>query len=259
MCTGANYSAVQRKVLAELSIPLDDQVAIDTATGGVIHERKTAVESMSVGGLTVLQMSVNTLDSTVLSQDHQRVSGILGESFLKHFDILLDYEKKSLVLDRTSQLSNSLAGEQIPFSRFGVRDGTRTLDRIVIELKIPAYLKQPLLCVVDNGASSPLLFPEESQGQHLQIFARPSKMTTFSGDRCLAADTSLVIGDSTLHGAEVFSCGNMTRKAADTDCLLPTRLFKQIFISHTNSYLIVNPKTDPHNVQEVADAVLLTR
>jgi hypothetical protein len=30
--TGANYSAVQRKIFAELSVPLDDQVAIDTAT-----------------------------------------------------------------------------------------------------------------------------------------------------------------------------------------------------------------------------------
>src|SRR5271167_757988 len=51
--TGSNYSAVQRKVLAELSIPLEDQVVIETAMGGSIHERKTTVESMSVGGLTV--------------------------------------------------------------------------------------------------------------------------------------------------------------------------------------------------------------
>ena len=71
---------------------------------------------MSVGGLTVLQMSVNTLDSTVLSQDYQRLSGILGESFLKHFDILLDNERKMLVLDRTSRLADSLSGEQLPFS-----------------------------------------------------------------------------------------------------------------------------------------------
>jgi hypothetical protein len=98
-----------------VSIPLEDQVVIDTATDGSIHERRTTVESMSVGGLTVPQMDVYTLDPKVLSLNHQPISGILRESFLKHFDILLDNEKKILVLDRTSRLSESLAGEQLPF------------------------------------------------------------------------------------------------------------------------------------------------
>jgi hypothetical protein len=161
--TGSNYGAVQRKILTELSIPPEDQVAIDMATGGVIHERKTTVESMSVGGLTVLQMSVKTLDSTVLSQNHQRLSGILGESFLKHFDILLDNEKKRLVLDRTSRVADSLSGERLPFSPHGIRDGSRTLDRIVVELKIPRYLQQSLRCLVDSGAGSPFSFLKKAR------------------------------------------------------------------------------------------------
>jgi hypothetical protein len=242
-----------------VSIPLEDQVVIDTATDGSIHERRTTVESMSVGGLTVSQMDVYTLDPKVLSLNHQHISGILGESFLKHFDILLDNEKKILVLDRTSRLSESLAGKQLPFSRFGIRDASRTLDRIVIELKIPRYLEQSLRCLVDSGASAPLLYPEESQAWRLQVLAHPSEMTTLSRERCIVAGTRLIIGGSAFPAAEVLSCGNMTRKAADTDCLLPTRLFKQIFISHANSYIIVNPQKDSRKLQELADAVLLAR
>jgi hypothetical protein len=257
--TGCNYSAVQRKILAELSIPLEDQAAIDTATGGVIHERKTTVESMSVGGLTVLQMSVNTLDSTVLSQNHQHLSGILGESFLKHFDILLDNEKKMLVLDRTSRVADSLSGERLPFSPHGIRDGSRTLDRIVVELKIPRYLQQSLRCLVDSGAGSPFLFPEKSQAWRLQVLAHPSEMVTHNGDRCIMAGTRLIIGGTDLPAAEVFSCGNTTREVVDTDCPLPTQLFKQIFVSHANSYIIVNPKKDSRKLQELADVRLLSR
>jgi predicted aspartyl protease len=257
--TGANISTVQRKVLAELSIPLEDQVVIDTATDGSIHERKTTVESMSVGGLTVLQMNVYTLDPRVLSQNHQRISGILGESFLKHFDILLDNEKKILVLDRTSRLAESLAGEQLPFSRFGIGETGRTRDRIVVELKIPSYLQRPLRCVVDSGASSPLLFPEKSQAWRLQVLDHPSEMTTLTGDRCIVAGSGLIIGSSAFPTTEVFSCGNMTRKAADIDCLLPTHLFKQIFVSHVNSYIIVNPQKASRKLQELADTVLLVR
>jgi hypothetical protein len=121
------------------------------------------------------------------------------------------------------------------------------------------YLEQSLRCLVDSGARSPVLFPEESQAQHLQTIARPSAMATLSGDRCIVARTSLIIGGTSLPGAEVFSCGNMTRKVADTDCLLPTHLFKQIFVSHANSYIIVNPKKDSRKLQETADTVLLAR
>jgi hypothetical protein len=257
--TGSNYSAVQPKILAQLSISLEDQVVIDTATGGSIHERKTTVEIMSVGGLTVLQMNVYTLDPRVLSQNHQHISGILGESFLKHFDILLDHEKKILVLDRTSRLAESLAGEQLPFSRFGSRDAGRTPDRIVVELKIPRYLQQSLSCLVDSGASSPFVFPEESQAWRLQVLAHPSEMATLKGDRCIVAEERMIIGGIAFPATEVFSCGNVTRKVADTDCLLPTHLFKQIFISHSNSYIIVNPQKASRKLQELADTVLLAR
>ena len=257
--TGSNYSAVQRKVLAELSIPLEDQVVIDTATDGSIHERKTTIESMSVGGLTVLRITVCTLDPRLLSLNRQHIAGVLGESFLKHFDILLDNEKNILVLDRTSRLSESLAGEQIPFSRFGIRDGGRTLDRIVIELKIPRYRQQALRCLVDSGASSPFLLPERSEASRLQVLAHPSGLVTLNGDGCIEAGIPLIVGGSDLRTTEFFSCRNMTREAADTDCLLPTHLFKKIFVSHANSYLIVNPKRDARKMQELADVVHLAR
>jgi hypothetical protein len=257
--TGSNCTAIQPRILAQLSVPLKDRVVVDTALDGSIHERTATIESISVGDVSVSQMYVDTFNSKLFSQKHQHIAGVLGESFLKHFDILLDNEKKILVLDRTSRLSDSFAGEHLPFSRFGVLDGGRTLDRIVIELKMRDYLEQSLRCLVDSGARSPVLFPEESQAQHLQTIARPSAMAIQSGDRCVVARTSLIIGGTSLPTAEVFSCGNITRKATDTDCLLPTYFFKQIFISHANSYIIVNPQKTSRKLQELADTVLLAR
>jgi hypothetical protein len=73
------------------------------------------------------------------------------------------------------------------------------------------------------------------------------------------ARTRLIIGGTDLPATEVFSCGNTTREVVDTDCLLPTQLFKQIFVSHANSYIIVNPKKDSRKLQELADIRLLSR
>jgi hypothetical protein len=160
-----------------------------------------------------------------------------------------------LVLDRTSRLADSLSGEQLPFSRYGIRDGNRTLDRIVVDLKIPRYRQQPLRCLLDSGASSPFLLLETTDTWRLQAFAHPSRLVTLNGDGCIEAETPLIIGNSTFRGTEIFSCGSMTRKVADTDCLLPTRLFKQVFVSHANSYIIVNPKRESHKLQELANTV----
>jgi hypothetical protein len=40
--------------------------------------------------------------------------GILGENFLKHFDVLIDNDRHTLALDRTNGLAQSLAGERLP-------------------------------------------------------------------------------------------------------------------------------------------------
>jgi hypothetical protein len=257
--TGSNCTAIQPRILAQLSVPLQDRVDVDTALDGSIHERRAAIESISVGDVSVSQMYVDTANAKLFSQKHQHIAGVLGESFLKHFDILLDNDKKILVLDRTSRLADSLSGERLPFSRYGVRNGRRTLDRIVVELNIPRYRQQSLRCLVDSGASSPFLFSERSEAWRLQVLAHPSGLVTLSGDGCIEAGIPLIVGGSDLRTTEFLSCRNMTREAADTDCLLPTHLFKKIFVSHANSYLIVNPKRDAPKMQEIADTVPLAR
>lgn len=242
--TGTNITYVQSQLLAQLSIPLGEEVLIHTATG-ISRPRKTTAESIGVGGLTVLQIEVDALDPSQLSKDHQRLSGILGENFLKHFDILLDNEKKALVLDRTSRLADSFHGEQLPFSRFGSFDAGPTPDRIIVELKLPSYREQPLRCVVDSGANSTILYPETNKVRHTQLFSQLSELHTLNGNRCVMEKSLMVMGGSSLPDTDVLACQNMTRETSDSDCLVPTYLFKEILISHTNSYIILNPRKNP--------------
>lgn len=256
--TGTNITYVTSQLLTQLSIPLGEEVVIHTATG-ISHQRKTTVESIGVGGLTVLQIEADVLDPGQLTKDHQRLSGILGENFLKHFDILLDNEKKALVLDRTSRLAKSFYGEQLPLSRFGSFEAGPTPDRIIVELKLLSYREQPLRCVVDSGANSTILYPETSKVWRTQLFSQPSEMHTLNGNRCVMQKSLMVMGGSTLPDTEVLVCQNMTRETFDSDCLLPTYLFKKILISNLNSYVIVNPQKASRAPQEPVDTVLSAR
>jgi len=69
----------------------------------------------------------------------------------------------------------------------------------------------------------------------------------------------IVIGGSILPDTGVLVCQNMTREAFDSDCLLPTYIFKGILISHLNSFVVVNPRKASRRSQEPANTVLLTR
>jgi gag-polyprotein putative aspartyl protease len=256
--TGTNITHVQSQLLAQLSIPLGEQIVIRTAKG-ISHWRKTTVESIGIGGLTVLQIEVDALDPGQLSKNHQRLSGILGENFLKHFDILLDNEKKTLVLDRTLRLAESFYGEQLPFSRFGSSDAGPTPDRIVVELKILSYREQSLRCVLDSGTNSTILYPETSKVWNTQLFSQPSELYALNGKSCFMEKSLMVMGGSIRPDTEVLVCENMRREASDSDCLVPTYLFKEILISHLNSYVIVNPRKGSRRSPEPADTVLSAR
>jgi gag-polyprotein putative aspartyl protease len=258
--TGTNMTYVQSQLLAQLSIPLGEQVAVHTVTG-MSQRRKTTVESIGVGGLTVLQIEVDALDSDQRSRDHQRFSGVLGENFLKHFDILLDNKKEVLVLDRTSRLAKSYDGEHLPFSRFGSFDVVSSADRIIVELKILSYREQSLRCVVDSGANSNaiILYPETSKVWNTLLLSQPSKLRTLNGKSCFMEKSLMVVGGRIHPDTEVLVCENMTREASDSDCLLPTDLFQAILISHQNSYVIVNPRKGPRRSEEPANTVLSAR
>ena len=256
--TGTNITRVQSQLLTQLSIPLGEEVVVHTTTG-VTRQRRTTAESIGVGGLTVLQIKIDALESDQLSKLHQRLSGILGENYLKYFDILLDNEKKTLVLDRTSRLAKSLEGEQLPFSWFGSFDASPTPDRIVVELKIPSYRKQSLRCVLDSGANSTILYPETSKDWHMLLLSQPSEIRTINGNSCIVRKSLMALGGSVLPDTGLFVCEKMTRKTSDSDCLIPTAFFKEILISHLNSYVIVNPRKGSRRPQETADTALFAR
>ena len=256
--TGSNITRVQSQLLAQLSISPGQELVVHTTTG-LTHQRRTTAESIGVGGLTVLRVEIDALESEQLSINHQRLSGILGENFLKHFDILLDNERKTLVLDRTSRLAESFYGEQLPFSRFGSFDTGATPDRIVVELKIPSYRKQSLRCALDSGANFTILYPETSKVWNTLLLSQPPEMHTLGGNSCIMERSLMGVGGSFHADSEFGVCEKMTREASDSDCLLSTHLFQAILISHLNSYVIVNPRKGPRRSEEPVNTVLSAR
>jgi predicted aspartyl protease len=253
--TGANTTVVKRQVLHKLNILADQPVTIASSLGDAQHQR-AEIERVAIAGLSIEHVEVNTLEDGQLGALEGHVQGILGENILKNFDLLIDNDRQLLTFDRTSSLGDSLAGEHLQLSRSGSFNKAPTADRIVVQLKAPSLLPRPLLFLVDSGANVAMLYP--SQGETMQSSHHGSIQSLNANRSCHVERTNLVVGLHTFSQVQLAACEGMTRNKTDTDGLLPTSIFRQLFICHKGDYVIANPQPVA-KATEIIDEVAQSR
>lgn len=109
--TGANVSAIDESLLKKFGLAITGDTEVE-GTAGVSKAKKTRVGSFAVSGKSVkeLKPTVQNLGGLLDPAGGQTV-GILGNDFLKHFVVEIDYRAKSMIL-RDSGFGS---GVSIPF------------------------------------------------------------------------------------------------------------------------------------------------
>ena len=88
-----------------------------------------------------------------------RIRGVLGENFLAHFDLLIDYAHKLLCLDETSAMRESVRGEHI-LAR-GTEHPENELpftERLVISVHLSGTGTRQILLQLDSGSDGLVLY-----------------------------------------------------------------------------------------------------
>jgi predicted aspartyl protease len=229
--TGCAKTIVDRKLADELGLaPVGEKTVV-----GVLASAKLAVvhvNSLSVGGATVLGGNVFSTDhaATVTS----RVRGVLGEDFLRNFDLLIDYRHQVVRLESApGTMAETAAGEHLPLHF--------TRNRLVITGHIREFGDAELSLLLDSGTNQLTLFkdnlgPGESQ-------AVPIWTASFGQWGASSATArrirSLNLGNSSVSDLIVIALSR--RPDFDLDGLIPTSLFHSILIGHTGRFVILNP------------------
>jgi hypothetical protein len=239
--TGANITLVERRLLQQLHMSAHESVTIDTSLGAT-PSQQAVLASVAVGGIVVQQVAVDSIEPIQLGAHQGHVRGLLGENFLKYFDVLIDNEQQILTLDQTSGLQDALSGEHLQLLRFGSFNGSPTADRIVVRLTVPSFLQEPLLFLVDSGTNTAMLYPSPGLARRAMQSSQQGRVRSLDDTQnCQYEKARLELGSSTFRGIELAACEGLTRNKTDTDGLLPTRIFRQLFISHRGAYVIANP------------------
>jgi hypothetical protein len=239
--TGSNSTVLEPKLAAQLNLP---RVGQDVVSGVQADTRVSVVhaESMSMAGATLVN-----LDLVVCSRRcplPYDARGILGENFLAKFDFLVDYRHHLLELDSTAgELVNHLEGERLPVRTSGLVEGQHTSGRLIVTGQAIELGKKPLSLLLDSGINFMVLSGGPGRlgaGTLGQDFAIASVSGT-SGYASLNTRMirALRLGSKTVNN--VLATAPAKCPAMDTDGLMPLSAFHSVFISHSHSFVILDP------------------
>jgi hypothetical protein len=244
--TGNLITMVDPALAAELALRPTTSIGVVAVTQAQ-RAAIQVVDSISVEEHSIQQPLLITHELSQLQASNPRIRGILGQNFLAHFDLLMDYQHKLLCLDETGQLQQSLAGEHLPL----VEPRTRETDfpfaqPLIIQAHLTASSRQILLRL-DSGSNMPLLYDGDQDsvswiqkqpsltgrvvGNSNQSFAATPTQDIYFGSHALTQVTFVTPLKST-----------HSRSMHGEDGLLPTSLLRRIFISYNNRFIILSPK-----------------
>jgi predicted aspartyl protease len=233
--TGATVTVVDTALFNELGLPAEGSSRV-TSSAGVSTQIRSVVKEVAVDCLSAQKIVVVSMKSPVAGSDYRAVRGILGENFLRHFDILFDNQHRKMTLDAVGDLADSLAGERLPIRSPPLPGYDEDRYRPMISVTVEASGQASLL--LDSAATELILL---RRGNQWKGFG-DTRVTTVNGRLTCESTTGRVfLGKETVSYLPMVSCQGASVKASESEGLLPTAIFKQIFISHAGSYAIVNP------------------
>jgi hypothetical protein len=198
------------------------------------------INSLSVAGASVSGGEIFSSDSVATVSG--KVRGVLGEDFLRNFDLLVDYRHQVIELESsTSLLAETATGEHLPLQLDGIYQGQPAHNRLVVSGSIPELGGRPMTLLLDSGANHIVLFRDSLGGGGAQSeTVREGVLGSWiTSDTTTRTFRSLTVGKSSVEDPTVV--GLSRRPYVDIDGLLPTSMFHSIFISHRDRFVILNP------------------
>lgn len=244
--TGATVTVLDAALFQELGLRAEGTSTV-TSSAGVSLQIRAVVKEITLDCLSLQSITVVSMKSPVAGADYPGVRGILGENFLRHFDILFDNQHRKMILDQGEILADSLTGEGLPITFPPLPQGDENRFRPTVSVRVEAYGQARLL--LDSGAGALVLLQWRNSWKGSGGGVR---LRTVNGSAPCEFTNERVSFGKEMSDFRMLKCQTGTVKPDDREGVLPTAIFKQIFISHLGSYAIINPSQRYNAAQEIA-------
>jgi hypothetical protein len=243
--TGTQVTMIDSNLAAELHLSTEGSAKV----AGVGFQNAAAfanLNSLEVGGRAVTGQRVLVYDLQKLKSVNLSIRGILGEDFLEHFDVLINNANGLLCLDNAAILRATAKGTRVALLASAQRaDNALLPDSLIIAVRLSDG-RRPVRLKLDSGTNSPFL---QNTSEYMAFGLLHGASVHGSGANGVQqAFTALPPQNARIGSVEIPGLTFLTRAAAnkessptDFDGLIPTGLFKRIFISHTDHYVVLDP------------------
>jgi Aspartyl protease len=245
--TGSQVTVIDSSLAVELGLKPQGKVGL-VSVASYAQASATVLDTLEAAPHTVEKPSAIVQDLGPIQAADPRIRGVLGENFLAHFDILIDYAHKLLCLDETGAMRESVRGERIPLMTLQHPESEVPFtERLVIPVHLSGTGNRQILLQLDSGSDGLILYAGNEANSGLLKRATLQGSGVSHAQRAFAVlpPQDMQIGSHTLSHVYFVTPVIVSRDAPkhETDGLLPTVLFQRLFISSGGDhYVVFEPK-----------------
>lgn len=245
--TGAQITVIDPALARELKLEVAGSLSLVTVASHV-EAPLVSAEVLTVGPVSVGAISMAVEDLSPIQADYRGLRGVLGNNFLSRFDLLIDNRHRLLCFDHGDRIKQSLRGERVPILA-GAASGSSSAsaEAILVTVHLPDEGKQGSVLRLDSGSNIPLLYFDHQARAHV----RTQKMTVQGNTigkqaqfvYAFTPERNVRLGsqkEMQIAFATPARNGRLYSKAGE-DGVLPTTLFKSVFVSAADHFVIFEP------------------
>jgi hypothetical protein len=244
--TGAQVTMVDPSLATELNLKSQGEAAFG-GVGFLKHVSLAQVDLLEAGSKSVANPLVLVQDLDDFQASGLDIRGVLGGNFLGRFNVLIDYAHRMLCLDDANRMQTEVKGEHIALANMPQTanevPGTMPL---IVPVRMPRSGTRPLLLKLDSGSNVTFIYdPDKCLALGLQKGVRLQGNSADGAQRrfALLPPQDMQIGKHTLPLVPLVRLAANGRDipAHEVDGLLTTGLFRSVFISYADHFVILDP------------------
>jgi hypothetical protein len=223
-------------------------------SGAGFHESAsfTQLDMLEAGPHGVVNQKVLVYGLLNLRFVDPHIRGILGEDFLEHFDMLIDYVHRLLCFDDSAVMRAEIKGRHIALvTPTQTADGAPLPKLLIVSARLSGETRLVRL-MLDSGANIPYLYNTSQR-----LIPQSMAPTSFGGKSLVGSGAdgnqhvfsalppqAVKIGSLELPSVTFLTLAYASKDSRTTafDGLLTTDLFRRVFISHVDHFVILEPR-----------------
>jgi hypothetical protein len=242
--TGTQFTMIDPSLAEEIHLRGEGAVPVE-GTGFHSSASSTLIGPVEVGSHAVAHLETVLYDLRTLKSVNVWIRGVLGEDFLKHFDVLIDNDRRILCLDETGAMRSAVRGVHVAIVAAATAEDVPS-NAILLTANL-SDVSRPIRLKLDSGATASVLYnPSQYQAARLVRGTLRHGSGTNGAQRNFVAlpAEAVKLGPLQLPAVPFFAVAEdgSDSTSAGFDGLLTTGLFRRVFICHSDQFAVLEPR-----------------